>query len=220
MLEEKEYGFDEIKTIMGCSDKQGIDRKLINYGINFESRGRGRKRIYTIKHISDPFKVYCILTLGIPPQANFTKILQLYYHYFNYEDFPTVPAVIQEKILSDTRVPVSRGTISKWLKHLDKLGYIILDMGDFYYYIIKTDDKKNKTYIETDRETYNKAWKTYYYHKVVKQEDPYIAYTIMYHFLGGHPYKKAKGCLNVLMRKEYEELIDLINDAYLQMYKN
>ncbi len=216
MLEEKEYGFEELKEIMKCSDKQGIDRKLSGYGIEFSSAGRGQNRIYTIKHIANHFKVYCVLKLGIPAQADFNKILHLYYYFFCYDDFKTSPVIEQERMLSDSDgAPVSRKTITKWLNYLEHIDYISFDRVNCLYYLVRKEIDGQKTYIETDRETYNKGWKIYFEYKYKEGCGP--AYGRMYNFLGGHPYKKPIPQENALHLADIEELIDIINTTYLNL---
>ena len=39
MLEEKKYPISEIREILGTQSKQGIDRKLKGYNIEFDSDG-------------------------------------------------------------------------------------------------------------------------------------------------------------------------------------
>ena len=87
MLELRDYSIAELRTILGTKDKQGIDRKLIGYGVEFSSAGYGDRRIYTITRIPNPFKVYAITKLGIPAQADFTKIQNLYFYFFCVEGF-------------------------------------------------------------------------------------------------------------------------------------
>ena len=82
MLEVRKYSIAELSTILGSTGKQAIDRKLERYGVEYTSTGRGQSLVYDITKISDPFKVYCITKLGIPAQANFEKIRNLYYYFF------------------------------------------------------------------------------------------------------------------------------------------
>lgn len=214
MLKEQKYGFEEMKKIMGCSDKQGIDRKLDRYKITYESSGRGQSRTYTILHISDPFKTYCVLKLGIPAQADFDKILHLYYYFFCCDDFKTSPIIEQERMMSESDgAPVSRKTITKWLNYLEKINYISFDRVNCLYYLVRKEIDGQQTYIETDRETYNKGWKIYFEYKDKEGCGP--AYGRMYNFLGGHPYKKSIAYENALLQSDIDELIELINDTYL-----
>ena len=74
MLEVRDYSIGELREILGTKEKQGIDRKLKGYGFEFCSTGWGESRIYTIKSIPDPFRIYAITKLGVPPQADFTII--------------------------------------------------------------------------------------------------------------------------------------------------
>ena len=58
MLANRDYPIAEMEKLLRTKGKQNIDRKLERYGIDFSSDGYGDSRIYTIKHIPDPFKVW------------------------------------------------------------------------------------------------------------------------------------------------------------------
>ena len=45
MLERRAYGIAELRELFGTKAKQGIDRKLEGYGIEFSSSGRADNRI-------------------------------------------------------------------------------------------------------------------------------------------------------------------------------
>ena len=119
MLEVRDYGIGELREILGTKEKQGIDRKLKGYGFEFCSTGRGERRIYTIKSIPDPFRIYAITKLGVPPQADFTIIRNLYFYFFCVEGFSEMPYVEMEAILEADGKKISSKTISKWLKYLE-----------------------------------------------------------------------------------------------------
>ena len=101
MLELRDYSIAELRTILGTKDKQGIDRKLTGYGVEFSSSGYGDSRVYTVTRIPDPFKIYAITKLGIPAQADFTKIQNLYFYFFCVEGFAEWPLVEMEAILAE-----------------------------------------------------------------------------------------------------------------------
>ena len=126
MLANRTYSIAEIEDLLKTKGKQNIDRKLERYGIDFSSDGHGSSRAYTIKHIPDPFKVYAIVKLGIPAQANFTKIRNLYYFLFCAEWFAEAPLIEMERILEAEGVPMARQTITKWPNYLQHINYITL----------------------------------------------------------------------------------------------
>ena len=213
MLEERDYSIKELLALFKAKDKQSLDRKLERYGVEFESSGRGNTRIYTIKNISDPFKVYGILKLGIPAQANFTKILNLYFYFFFCDEFAEKPLIEQEAIMEAEGVPVARKTITKWLNYLEHIDYLSFDRLNCRYYVIQTNPDGSKTYTETDRKTYSTGWKIYFANR-----DEYGcggAYYLMRKFLGGHPYKKPTMEMNGIMSSDVNELLDVINNSFL-----
>ena len=93
MLKVGKYPIGELKKLLGTADKQGIDRKLTRYGVAFSSTGWADSRVYDITNIPDPFRLYCVLMLGIPAQADFAKIRNLYYYFFCVEGFTELPLI-------------------------------------------------------------------------------------------------------------------------------
>ena len=59
MLEIRKYTKNELSAVLGTNNKQGIDRKLQRYGVEFVSTGRGQNLIYEIQELSDRFKLSC-----------------------------------------------------------------------------------------------------------------------------------------------------------------
>lgn len=54
MLEiNRTYTKPELSQMLGTRSRQGIDRKLIRYGVGFEASGRGESAVYTIRLIRD-----------------------------------------------------------------------------------------------------------------------------------------------------------------------
>ena len=56
----RSYSKAEMTQILATKSKQGIDRKLSRYGVEFDVCGRGEKAIYTIKKMADPFKLFVL----------------------------------------------------------------------------------------------------------------------------------------------------------------
>lgn len=211
MLEVKKYGVAELSAILGSTGKQAIDRKLERYGIEYDSTGRGQSLVYDIKHIPDPFKVYCITKLGIPAQANFEKIRNLYYYFFCDEGFADLPLIEMAEYLEAEGVPQSRQCVTKWIEYLRHLDYIGFTNTDCKYYAIEKTHSKEKICREIAREDYSRAWSIYHQHK--RTDGCACAYALMYNTLGGHPYKKPIYYKNAIMFQEIQELIEIIIDT-------
>lgn len=212
MLEIRDYRITELRELFGTKEKQGIDRKLQGYGIDFTSSGWADARIYTIHAIPDPFKMYAITKLGIPAQADFTKIRNLYFYFFFVDGFAEWPLVEMEAIMVEDGIGISPKTISKWLNYLQHLEYINFSRSDFVYYAIY---KVNgvKTYKEITKELYLEGWHIYFDSKIEEGCDS--AYIKMRNHIGGHPYKKAKFDVNGLRSAEIAELMEIVNDSFL-----
>lgn len=212
MLEIRQYSIAELREVLGTKDKQGIDRKLKGYGITFHSAGRAEKRVYTIEGIPDPFKMYAITKLGIPAQADFMKIRNLYYYFFCVDGFAELPQLEMEAILEEDGYKMSYKVISKWLNYLEHLDYISLSTSEFTYYAInRVNDIK--IYHEISRDLYLNGWHLYFETKDVEGTES--AYIKMTRLVGGHPYKKPKIEENIILKAEIEELIDVINESFL-----
>ncbi len=213
MLELKDYGLVEMAQALHskATTKEAIKRILDNRPLTYTCRGTGKKLTFTIQSIQDPFKLYCILDLGIDSRADFKKLRNLFYYLFCVEGFAEMPMSEMEAWLSEADMPVSRKTISKWLNYLQNIDFIMLDKSDSIYYKI---EKRNgqKIHTEIDRETYNKAWQIYFEEK--KQRGSDWAYGAMYEFLGGHPYRKPRIVQNAFYQQEIEKLIDYVNLAF------
>lgn len=211
MLQVRSYSFAELKEILGTKDKQATDRKLTRYGVEYYSTGWADNREYTITNIPDPFRLYCVLTLGIPPQADFQKIRNFYYYFFCVEGFTDLPLIEMAKVMDDEGVPASIQFISKWIEYLRHLDYINFTQSECEYYAISRDEANNRICKTISRKEYVDAWAIYFEWKPI--EGCGTAYTRMYNTIGGHPYKKPIYQQNALMYEEIEYLIDLIIDT-------
>ena len=213
MLEIRNYSIAELRVLLGTKDKQGIDRKLTGYGVEFTSSGWADNRIYTITAIPNPFKLYAITKLGIPAQADFTKIQNLYFYFFCVDGFAEWPMVEMEAILEEDGKRVSPKTISKWLKYLEHLDYINFALGDFTYYAIYKTANGTKLYKEISMETYLEGWRIYFDSR--DEEGCGCAYIKLCNHIGGHPYKRPAATHNAFYTAEIAELIEVINASFM-----
>ena len=211
MLKVGKYPIGELKKLLGTADKQGIDRKLTRYGVAFSSTGWADSRVYEITNIPDPFRLYCVLMLGIPAQSDFEKIRNLYYYFFCVEGFTDLPLIEMAKVMEAEGVPASRQFVSKWIEYLRHLDYINFTQSDCEYYAISRDEQGNRVCKSISRTDYCNAWSIYFEWRDV--EGCGTAYARMYNTIGGHPYKKPIYQQNALMYAEIQELIDIIIDT-------
>ena len=211
MLKTGSYSFSELKEVLGTKDKQATDRKLTRYGVEYSSTGWADNRTYTITHIPDPFRLYGVLVLGTPAQADFEKIRNLYYYFFCVEGFTDLPLIEMAKVMEEEGVPASRQFVSKWIAYLRHLDYINFTQSECEYYAISRDEQGNRVCKNITRADYNNAWAIYYEWKLTKGY--ILAYARMYNTIGGHPYKKPIYQENALMAAEIQELIDIIIDT-------
>ena len=211
MLKVGKYPIGELKKLLGTADKQGIDRKLTRYGVAFSSTGWADSRVYEITNIPDPFRLYCVLMLGIPAQSDFEKIRNLYYYFFCVEGFTDLPLIEMAKVMEAEGVPASRQFVSKWIEYLRHLDYINFTNAECEYYAISRDEQNNRVCKVISRADYISAWCIYFEWRDV--EGCGSAYARMYNTIGGHPYKKPIYQENALKCAEIQELIDIIIDT-------
>ena len=138
------YPKPELSQIFGTKDKQGLDRKLIRYGIVFDVCGRGERATYTIKAITDPFKVFAITELGFDGNTDFTKLRNFYYHFFEDEIFMAWPDEVKEVRMRKMGQDVSRQTIANYTSRLEANNLINRHTKNFiYYFARKQEDRKS-----------------------------------------------------------------------------
>ena len=213
MLEIRDYSIAELRELLGTKDKQCIDRKLTGYGVEFSSAGWADKRIYTITDIPDPFRIYAITKLGIPAQADFTKIRNLYFYFFCVDGFADWPMTEMEAILEEDGKRISPKTISKWLHYLEHLDYVKFSQCEFTYYAIYKTTDGIQLYREISKEAYLEGWRIYFDSR--DEEGCGSAYSKLRNHIGGHPYKRPSVDYNIAYTAEIAELIEVINASYM-----
>ena len=213
MLEVRDYSIAELRTVLGTQEKQGIDRKLTGYGVEFTSSGWADSRIYSITAIPDPFKMYAIAKLGIPAQADFTKIRNLYFYFFCVDGFADWPMTEMEAILEEDGKRISPKTISKWLHYLEHLDYVKFSQCEFTYYAIYKTSNGTQLYREISKEAYLEGWRIYFDSR--DEEGCGSAYSKLRNHIGGHPYKRPNVDYNIAYTAEIAELIEVINASYM-----
>lgn len=213
MIEIRQYTITELFSLLNVHTKQGVDRKLQRYEVKFNSTGRAKNRIYEIEEITNPFKLYCIMELNISANVDFEKFKHFCLYIFCDEEFATYPVVQMSEILEKNKIHISRQTVSKSIRYLEKNEYIATLNSEYIYYAINKLPNGEKTYTEISKEKYSKGWSIYWNNEEVL--DKGIAYIQMVHYIGGHPYKRPKIEQNAFYKKEIETLIELVNDTFL-----
>lgn len=215
MLELKSYTKAEIAAILGTSDRQGIKKKLDGYGVEYSIEGQG-DFIITITAINNPFKVFCITTLGIPAQADFHKLKILYYHLFCCPEFATKPYEVMASLLKEAgeKDPPSSKTVGKWVAYLGTIDFVAFDKEDCIYYAIRKRMDGIRICKEITKEVYGVGWSIYWTNKGREGTD--AAYFRMFNYVGGHPCRKAKIKPNAIYLNEINQLIDILTDEYVR----
>lgn len=159
MLELRTYNIDEINAILGTTNRQGIQRKLNRYGVEYSVSGWGTKTKFEIKNIEDEFKLFCILDLGMSANTDFNKFLYFLYYFLNDEDFRWLPDEILEIKMNAREIHISRQTIANYKRVLSRLN-LFAKVGDYVYYFARRNNQ-----IITDETIYKKAWREYWENK-------------------------------------------------------
>lgn len=204
MLEIRDYTKNEISELLGTRDKQGIDRKLQGYGVEFTSDGRGENRIYTIKNILFPFKVFSITELGFNANTDFIKLRNFYNHFFNDEVFMTMPDEVKETMTKQEGYHLSRQTIATYTRRLETNNMIHRNTTEFMYYFAY---KREQRFVE--RAEYTQAWREYW-KDIERNMYSYEAISNMIENYGGVARKQAIPERNILLNDKIEYMLFLI----------
>ncbi len=157
MLELRTYTKAELVEMFHTNSREGIVRRLNNYGITFTCEGNGNNLKVTINSIPDPFKVFCILDLGFRPQCDFVKMREFFWAYFQDDEFRSLPDEVLEYRLREDGPGVSRQTIARWKERLSTLGLIWISTNEFLYYFAYQHTQRM-----TDKAEYCQAWHEYW----------------------------------------------------------
>ena len=157
MLELKTYTKAEMVEMFQSNNNEAIKRKLKRYGVEFIVSGRGQKAEFTITQISDPFKVFCIIELGIQANTDFEKLCPYFYYLLNEDDFTWLPDEAAEDVMRQNKHSVSRQTIRRYKEILQNKNWIASSGAEYIYYFAY----QSRRFL-TDKETYSEAWQVYW----------------------------------------------------------
>ena len=208
MIELRKYARTELFNILNVNSKEAMKRKLKRWKIFYTDSGRGDNLEITITGIADPFKIYCITELGFGANTDFQKVRNLYYAFFNDEEFMAMPDEVKEKRMRDKGRPVSRQTIANYIAKLDAKELILRNTGEYLYYFAL---KQRQRLVE--RVEYIKAWHEYWQNiddGLLSRE----AIEIMIFHYGGVARKQEKPTINIHFHQaEIQFLCDLIQES-------
>ena len=208
MIELREYGRAELSAILKTNDKQGMLRKLERWGISYDTpKGRGDNLIIPITHIADPFKVYCITELGFDAGTDFQKVRNLYYYFFNDDEFMAMPDEVKEHRMEANGKPISRQAIARYIAKLDAKELIDRNTYEYIYYFAYKHTQRI-----VDRSEYLSAWHEYW-NDIDSGLCPSEAIFKMRAKYGGVARKQAQPRKNVFYLAEINTLRDLIQES-------
>jgi len=207
MLEIRDYAKPELSAMFGTRDMEGLKRKMRGYGIVFDVDGRGENAVFTIREITDPFKVYCITELGFDGRTLFQKLLYFLYYFFNDPEFRAMPDEVKAVRTNDMGQYVSRSTIAHYTAKLDSQNLIDRNTNNFIYYFAF---KQTQRMVE--REEYLQAW---HEHWARRKDgwDNYSSIMQMFADYGGVARKQAIPEMNGIYTEQIEYLNTLVTES-------
>lgn len=213
MLQERTYTISEVTREVGGggNTRQSIQRKLQRRGITFTIAGRGENTTFTITHIPDPFALFCMSELDFAPNTDFTKVRNLFYYFFNDEEFSALPDEAKEARLREEGHPVSRQTIASYLRRLYSKDWLLRGTEYIYYFAHGTTNRSS------NREEYLEAWHQYWQDKALYDDVGYACAMILKKY-GGFPRKQAIPEQNAITQPQIQQLIELTNKSFEEAY--
>ena len=215
----RDYPIGMLEQLIGTSGKQATDRKLNKYGYGFTSTGSGTNRVYTITSLPDAFhrfRSYCVFSLGYSPQTDFVKLRDFLYLLLGDEDFNWLPDEAKEAYTRLMGKGMSRQTIAKYTKQLEKTGFIDTIFGEFVYYKVHKGYGVQEHEIIT-KEEYSKAWRWYWeWRNEHPDEDSRPAYAHMYSKFGGVPRKQRKVQAIIWHQADLDYILELATNSILE----
>lgn len=207
MLELRKYEKAELAEILKTKDNHNIKQKLKRWGISYTQSGWGNNFEITITAIADPFKIYCITELGFGAGTDFQKVRNLYYAFFNDDEFMAMPDEVKEKRMRDNGRPISRQSIARYLEKLNTKELIHRNTGEYLYYFAL---HQNQRFVEY--EEYLKAWHEYWCDVDSGLRSREAIENMIWNY-GGVARKQEKPTPNVFHLEEIQYICDLIQES-------
>lgn len=203
----RSYTKPELSAIFGTRNKQGLERKMERYGIEYVASGRGDCAVYEIQKMNDPFKVYAITELDCDANTDFRKLRTFYWYYFNDEIFMAMPDEVKEAALRFDDKNISRQTIAKYTQKLVTKNIIDRNSNNFIYYFAFKGQQRL-----VERSEYSQAWKEYWADKR-NGVDYFSAIYNMIDNYGGVARKQVIPQINGVYNAEIDFMLSLIQES-------
>lgn len=201
------YTKPEMTRIFGTKDKQGLERKMKGYGIEFSVSGRGESAIYKIEKMSDPFKIFAITELECGANTDFKKLRNFYWYYFNDEIFMAMPDERKETMLTEQKRRITRQTIAAYTQKLIIHNLITTNHYNFIYYFAYKETQRI-----VDKKEYSQAWKEYWANRD-NGMDSGTAISIMRFGYGGIARKQPIPEVNGIYNYKIDEMLTYIQQS-------
>lgn len=210
MLELKTYSKPELSEMLGTQSTQGLRRKLERYGVSFAVAGRGERTTYTIHSIADPLKIFLITELDFDANTDFRKVRNLYFYFFNDEEFMAMPDEVKEHRMREHGRDISRQTIANYIEKLRRKGWVYTATGRFIYYFAHKDQQRI-----VGKAEYLQAWHEYWDDRM-NGHDSISAICSMIDVYGGVARKQEIPEANAIYKPEIEYMQQLIHNSLSQ----
>lgn len=210
MLETKIYALHEIAVELDMSpNRQGIIRRLQRANIKYSVTGRGQNATFKIKEIPaiSAFKLICKKELNFAYNSDFNKIRNLFYFFFNDEEFAALPIEAKVERMDACEKHISSGTISAYLNKLYSFDDSYSRNADYIYYFALGSERRM-----TNKEEYLKAWHDYWSWRELYNS--YIASMLVKEEYKGFPRRSGVPILSAFPSDTILKLIKLTNESY------
>lgn len=214
MIEIREYKIAELVEILGTRNRQGIRRKLMRYGCEFEETGWGKSVVFNILTAPDKFNVFCITELNIPAQVDLRRLKMFYYAFFEDEKVMIMSDVDRENYMDEHYEHTSRQTIRNWIGYLERENLIDRDTVNCRYCAVKKSSDGKKTVEEISKEIYKNGWDEYW-HYIKEEGDCYYAFSKACDIWGGAVCRIPRITINGIEWAKTKRLKEIIIDSML-----
>lgn len=211
-LECKSYPASEILEYVGAKGNDAAKKKLNRYGVVCFVNGWGKNANFNIVDIPDPFKLYCVFSMGFDPHSDFVKLRNYLFFLLGEDEYCWLPDEPMEEYLKSKGFKITRQTITKYRKRLEDLGYY--HSGDFIYYRVEEDERGQQHHKQVEKEQYNYAWHLYWDKINNEGWNSGAAFAYMKKAFGGVPRKQAKPEKNGLYNAELNYLLGLVSSSF------
>ena len=209
-LEKRVYSRAELVDLFKTDRLDAIQAKIKRAGYTYTSSGRGNTYTLEIQDLPmvDPFKKFCIETLGYDQRTDFQKLKVFLYYFLADDEFMTLQHNEMSRIIeADTGIRISPATISNYFDQIKARGWSDHCPSEYVCYIYDKNLSENK-YIS--REEYCAIYRKFYAIVRKNKGDFEKAEAWIKENYGNKPKKRPREMKTAFFNKEYAELWELI----------